>query len=69
MKSLFQKYKYMSPKEHSADGRVNTYKGGREWESIYRERWSYDKVVHSTHGVNCTGSCCWNVFVKNGIVT
>ncbi len=69
MKSLFQKYKYMSPKEHSADGRVNTYKGGREWESMYRERWSYDKVVHSTHGVNCTGSCCWNVFVKNGIVT
>ena len=27
------------------------------WDSFYRDRWSYDKVVRSTHGVNCTGSC------------
>jgi hypothetical protein len=26
------------------------------WESFYRDRWSYDRVVRSTHGVNCTGS-------------
>jgi nitrate reductase alpha subunit len=25
--------------------------------------------VRSTHGVNCTGSCSWNVYVKDGIVT
>jgi nitrate reductase alpha subunit len=34
---------------------------GRNWESAYRGRWRHDKVVRSTHGVNCTGSCSWNV--------
>ena len=32
-------------------------KGGRGWESFYRRRWQYDKVVRSTHGINFTGSC------------
>ncbi|MGB9604126.1 MAG: molybdopterin-dependent oxidoreductase, partial [Limisphaerales bacterium] len=40
----------------------------RTWESFYRTRWAYDKKVRSTHGVNCTGSCSWDVYVKNGIV-
>jgi len=42
---------------------------GRRWEEFYRHRWQYDKVVRSTHGVNCTGSCSWNIHVKDGIVT
>ncbi len=41
----------------------------RDWEDMYRGRWSHDKVVRTTHGVNCTGSCSWKVFVKNGIIT
>ena len=41
----------------------------RSWEEFYRNRWQHDKVVRSTHGVNCTGSCSWQIFVKNGIVT
>ncbi|OTG87057.1 nitrate reductase subunit alpha [Acinetobacter sp. ANC 4558] len=41
----------------------------RDWENAYRSRWSHDKVVRSTHGVNCTGSCSWKVFVKNGLIT
>lgn len=41
----------------------------RSWEDFYRNRWAFDKVVRSTHGVNCTGSCSWNVHVKQGIVT
>ena len=41
----------------------------RQWEDMYRNRWSYDKVVRSTHGVNCTGSCSWNIYVKQGIIT
>ncbi len=41
----------------------------RQWEDLYRNRWQYDKIVRSTHGVNCTGSCSWNVYVKSGIVT
>jgi Molybdopterin oxidoreductase len=32
-------------------------------------RWAHDKVVRSTHGVNCTGSCSWNVYVKDGLIT
>ncbi|MFC5745761.1 nitrate reductase subunit alpha [Actinomadura rugatobispora] len=35
----------------------------------YRERWAHDRVVRSTHGVNCTGSCSWKVYVKDGIIT
>jgi nitrate reductase alpha subunit len=41
----------------------------RSWEEFYRNRWQYDRVVRSTHGVNCTGSCSWNIHVKDGIVT
>ena len=41
----------------------------RKWEEFYRNRFQHDKIVRSTHGVNCTGSCSWNVFVKDGIVT
>lgn len=42
---------------------------GRLWEEFYRNRWQYDNIVRSTHGVNCTGGCSWNVFVKDGIIT
>ena len=40
----------------------------RQWEEFYRNRWQFDKVVRSTHGVNCTGSCSWMVHAKDGIV-
>jgi nitrate reductase alpha subunit len=40
----------------------------RQWEEFYRNRWQYDKTVRSTHGVNCTGGCSWNIHVKEGIV-
>jgi nitrate reductase / nitrite oxidoreductase, alpha subunit len=41
----------------------------RQWEDGYRKRWQHDKIVRSTHGTNCTGSCSWKVYVKGGIVT
>uniref|UniRef100_UPI003342A76F nitrate reductase subunit alpha n=1 Tax=Castellaniella defragrans TaxID=75697 RepID=UPI003342A76F len=41
----------------------------RTWEDGYRNRWQHDKIVRSTHGVNCTGSCSWKIYVKGGIVT
>ncbi len=41
----------------------------RTWEDGYRKRWQHDKIVRSTHGVNCTGSCSWKIYVKGGIVT
>ncbi|MDB1089841.1 nitrate reductase subunit alpha [Streptomyces sp. ACA25] len=55
--------------EVSADGRAVHSQGDQEWESFYRGQWAHDKVVRSTHGVNCTGSCSWMVYVKEGIIT
>jgi len=43
--------------------------GGRGADTFYRDRWTHDKEVRSTHGVNCTGSCSWKVYVKDGIIT
>jgi nitrate reductase alpha subunit len=55
--------------EVSADGRAVFGESDGAWEGFYRDRWSHDKVVRSTHGVNCTGSCSWMVYVKDGIIT
>ena len=52
-----------------SDGHGETVNESREWEDSYRQRWQHDKVVRSTHGVNCTGSCSWKIYVKNGLVT
>ncbi len=41
----------------------------RNWEGSYRKRWQHDKIARSTHGVNCTGSCSWKIYVKNGLIT
>lgn len=41
----------------------------RQWEEFYRNRWQHDKIVRSTHGVNCTGGCSWGVYVKDGVIT
>jgi len=43
-------------------------KEDRKWEDSYRNRWRFDKVVRSTHGVNCTGGCSWKIHVKSGLV-
>jgi len=58
-----------TPEEPFADGHGVVTSGNRDWEDGYRKRWQHDKVVRSTHGVNCTGSCSWKIYVKGGIVT
>ncbi|MGW5455695.1 nitrate reductase subunit alpha [Nocardia sp. NPDC003979] len=60
---------FFTPGTISTDGRTVTRDGGREGDIFYRQRWSHDKVVRSTHGVNCTGSCSWKIYVKDGIIT
>ena len=52
-----------------ADGHGVVTREDRGWEDAYRQRWQHDKIVRSTHGVNCTGSCSWKIYVKNGLVT
>ena len=55
--------------DQTDDGRAVFREGGRKGDVFYRDRWSHDKVVRSTHGVNCTGSCSWKVYVRDGIIT
>jgi len=39
-----------------------------DWRDVYRERWAWDKVVHSSHTrANCISTCSWLVFVKDGM--
>jgi len=52
-----------------SDGHGVTTLEDRRWEDGYRKRWQHDKIVRSTHGVNCTGSCSWKIYVKGGIIT
>ncbi|MGB7755216.1 MAG: nitrate reductase subunit alpha [Salinisphaera sp.] len=52
-----------------ADGHGEVNNDDRSWEESYRQRWQHDKIVRSTHGVNCTGSCSWKIYVKDGLVT
>jgi len=56
-------------RESFAGGHGQTTAEDRTWEDAYRNRWAHDKIVRSTHGVNCTGSCSWKIYVKGGIVT
>ncbi|WP_116112052.1 nitrate reductase subunit alpha [Austwickia chelonae] len=67
--ALVSTRKFFSKAQVSPDGRTIEKNGGRSGDSFYRDRWSHDKVVRSTHGVNCTGSCSWKVYVKDGIIT
>ena len=60
---------YLRHGKASSDARRLFLTGGREADTFYRHRWSHDKMVHSTHGVNCTGSCAWEVYVTDGIIT
>lgn len=41
-----------------------------DWKDIFRQQWSWDKVVRSTHHLNCwtQAHCAWDVYVKDGLV-
>ena len=71
MSHLLDRLNFLQSKEIDtfSDGHGQTTRENRDWEDTYRNRWRHDKVVRSTHGVNCTGSCSWKIYVKSGIVT
>lgn len=71
MSHLLDRLNFFSKTETDqfADGHGITTRENRDWEEGYRQRWQHDKIVRSTHGVNCTGSCSWQIYVKGGIVT
>jgi nitrate reductase alpha subunit len=60
---------FSKDRESFADGHGVTTTEDRSWEDGYRKRWQHDKIVRSTHGTNCTGSCSWKIYVKGGVVT
>ncbi|SDN40012.1 nitrate reductase alpha subunit [Cryobacterium flavum] len=67
--SLIKLGRFLRSSETSEDLRSVFKTGGRGADTFYRDRWTHDKEVRSTHGVNCTGSCSWKVYVKDGIIT
>ncbi|HSC01752.1 MAG TPA: molybdopterin-dependent oxidoreductase, partial [Solirubrobacteraceae bacterium] len=67
--ALLQAHRFLRRGPVSAEGWSQLVAKNRAWERSYRGRWQHDKVVRSTHGVNCTGSCSWQVFVKDGLIT
>ncbi len=71
MSHLLDRLNFFESKEldQFSNGHGQTTKENRDWEDVYRNRWRHDKIVRSTHGVNCTGSCSWKIYVKSGIVT
>ncbi len=70
MSHLLDRLKFLNKKQGTfANGHGDTVKESRAWEDGYRQRWQHDKIVRSTHGVNCTGSCSWKIYVKNGLIT
>ncbi|BDH45008.1 nitrate reductase subunit alpha [Salmonella enterica subsp. enterica serovar Choleraesuis] len=70
MSKFLDRFRYFKElAEPFADGYGQTLNNNRDWEDSYRQRWQHDKIVRSTHGVNCTGSCSWKIYVKNGLVT
>ena len=70
MSHFLDRLKFFSkPAEPFSNGHGTVVDEDRTWENAYRQRWQHDKIVRSTHGVNCTGSCSWKVYVKNGLIT
>ena len=70
MSHLLDQFRFFKRKKGEfADGHGEIRDESRDWENVYRSRWQYDKIVRSTHGVNCTGSCSWKIYVKNGLIT
>ncbi|BDZ54137.1 nitrate reductase subunit alpha [Agromyces marinus] len=67
--ALLEVGRFFTRRDETPDHRATFLQGGRSGDAFYRDRWSHDKVVRSTHGVNCTGSCSWKVYVKDGIIT
>ncbi|WP_026584381.1 nitrate reductase subunit alpha [Bacillus sp. J33] len=67
--NLLHSLKHLIRGDRINDGWTEESPRPRDSESIYRNRWGFDKVVRSTHGVNCTGSCSWKIHVKDGIIT
>jgi anaerobic selenocysteine-containing dehydrogenase len=57
--------KYAVPSAHAQEVLDQPY---GLWEDLMRQKWTWDRVVHGSRGINCTGHCAFNIYVKDGIV-
>lgn len=68
LSTLWKRLSYFGKSEKLNDQYERSPEDRASTEKYYRNRWQHDKVVRTTHGVNCTGSCSWKVHVKDGII-
>ncbi|MBI5117274.1 molybdopterin-dependent oxidoreductase [Candidatus Poribacteria bacterium] len=41
----------------------------KNWESLHRDEWKWDRITYGTHLVDCyPGNCLWRVYAKDGVV-
>ena len=63
--SHFHRLSYFAqPRETFSQGHGQTNGEDRTWEDVTGRPLAHDKVVRSTHGVNCTGSCSWKIYAQ-----
>ncbi len=63
----------LAPRPAAEAARASRHRGPlfsyRGYEDVYRERWSWDRVVKGSHYSNCGYQrCAWNIYVKDGLV-
>ncbi len=69
MRKILDRLSFFNKKTEEVNDHGVVTNENRDWEKSYRQRWQHDKIVRSTHGANCTGSCSWKIYVKNGLIT
>jgi len=60
----------LPPCAAAADSTPMPLKPYGDWRDVYRQQWTWDRVVKSSHFTNCwyQSHCAWNVYVKDGVV-
>jgi len=66
---LFRMGSWLRRGKASDDARQGFLGGGRGGARLLWAPCAAPQGLRSTHGVNCTGSCSWKVYVKDGIIT
>ncbi len=59
----------LAPGETAAAPATRAARTYRSFADVYRQQWTWDRVVRGTHYANCGYQrCAWNVYVKDGLV-
>ena len=70
MSKLLDRFRYFKQKGDTfADGHGQVYNTNRDWEGQLPPAMAVRQNCAIHPRVNCTGSCSWKIYVKNGLVT